>query len=98
MEKYAIRLPKNLQFTDDEFFDFCQENSNVQFERSARGEIIIVSPTRGLTKKKNGKISAKLDYWNEQYELGEVFNSSTGFTLPNGAVRSSDAAWVEKLR
>ena len=98
MEKYAIRLPKKLQFTDDEFFDFCQENRDLRLERNANGEIIIMSPTGGLTGKKNNKLSAKLDYWNEERGLGEVFNSSTGFYLPNGAMRSPDTAWIEKAR
>ena len=98
MEKYAIRLPEKLQFTDDEFFDFCQENRDLQLERNANGEIIIMSPTGGLTGKKNNKLSAKLDYWNEERGLGEVFNSSTGFYLPNGAMRSPDTAWIEKAR
>ncbi len=98
MEKYAIKLPERLRFTDDEFFDFCQENRGrgLRIERNANGEIIIMSPTGGLTGKKNNKLSAKLDHWNEGHQLGEVFNSSTGFVLPKGAMRSPDAAWVEK--
>ena len=98
MEKYAIKLPQHLQFNDDEFFAFCQENRDLRFERNANGEIIIMSPTGGITGKRNGKLSAKLDYWNEEYELGEVFNFSTGFVLPNGAMRSPDAAWVVQSR
>jgi Uma2 family endonuclease len=39
-----------------------------------------------------------LSLWNEHTELGEVFDSSTGFSLPNGADRSPDAAWIEKSR
>ena len=98
MEKYAIKLPQHLRFTDDEFFDFCQENRDLRFERNANGEIIIMSPTGGLTGKKNGKLSAKLDLWNEERGLGEVFNSSTGFIIPSGATRSPDAAWIAKSR
>lgn len=97
MEKYAIRLPKNLQFTDDEFFDFCQENRDLRLERNASGEIIVRPPTGGLTGIKNSKTTTKLAIWNEENQLGETF-SSTGFTLPNGAMRSPDAAWVEKSR
>ena len=98
MEKYAIKLPPRLQFTDDEFFEFCQENRDLRFERNANGEIIIMAPTGGITGKKNNKLSAKLDYWNEVHQLGEVFNSSTGFILPNGATRSPDASWLERSR
>ena len=98
MEKYAIRLPRHLQFTDEEFFAFCQENRDLRFERNPNGEIVIMSPTGGITGKKNSKIIIKLGIWNEKYRLGEVFNSSTGFLLPNGAMRSPDAAWVAQSR
>jgi len=94
MEKYAIKLPKNLQFTDDEFYNFCQANRDLRFERNAHGEIIIMSPTGGLTGKKNSSITSRLWIWNDEVQLGEVFNSSTGFLLANGAMRSPDVAWV----
>ena len=98
MEKYAIRLPEHLQFSNDEFFAFCQANRDLKFERNPEGEIIIMSPTGGITGKRNNKLSAKLDYWNEIHSQGEVFNSSTGFLLPSGAMRSPDAAWVARAR
>ncbi len=98
MEKYAIKFPRNKQFTDDEFFTFCQENSNLKFERTAQGEIIIMSPTGGLTGFRNSEIVAELRNWNKKYRLGKVFDSSTGFRLPNGAMRSPDASWVENSR
>ncbi|MGB3589561.1 MAG: Uma2 family endonuclease [Tunicatimonas sp.] len=98
MEKYAIKLPKTLQFTDDEFYAFCQENRDLRFERNTYGEIIIMSPTGGLTGKKNSSITSRLWIWNDENGLGEVFNSSTGFLLANGAMRSPDAAWIAKSR
>lgn len=98
MEKYAIRLPKNIQFTDDEFYAFCQENRDLKFERTAKGEIIIMSPTGGITGSRNSKLIIKLGLWNEATKSGEVFDSSTGFHLPNGSIRSPDAAWIEKSR
>ena len=98
MEKYAIKLPDRLKFTEDEFFAFCQENRDLRIERNAKGEIIIMSPTGGLTGKRNSKITFRLEAWSENAQLGEVFNSSTGFILPSGAMRSPDAAWVEQSR
>jgi Uma2 family endonuclease len=32
--------------------------------------------------------------WSEANGTGESFDSSSGFTLPNGATRSPDAAWI----
>ncbi len=48
--------------------------------------------------KRNSKLNSRVDIWNEQIDLGEVFDSSGGFTLPNGAVRSPDVTWIEKSK
>ena len=42
--------------------------------------------------------NAQIWFWNDQNQLGEVFDSSTGFTLPSGADRSPDVSWVKKSR
>lgn len=98
MEKYAIKLPRGKQFTDDEFYAFCQENRSLKFERTAQGEIVIMSPTGGITGFRNSNLIIELGYWNKQHQLGKIFDSSTGFRLPGGAVRSPDASWVENAR
>ncbi len=88
----------DLDLTDDQFFQLCQNHHDLKFERTATGELIIMSPTGGNTGKRNVKLTTQLDLWNTRTQLGEVFDSSTGFTLPNGADRSPDAAWVRKDR
>jgi Uma2 family endonuclease len=88
----------DLDLTDDQFFQLCQNHRDLKFERTATGELIIMSPTGGNTGKRNVKLTTQLDLWNTRTQLGEVFDSSTGFTLPNGADRSPDAAWVRKDR
>ena len=98
MDKYAIKLPTGLRFTDDEFFEFCQENRDLRFERNAQGEIIIMAPTGGTTGDKNGELTTDLKMWNRQTQRGKAFDSSTGFILPNGATRSPDASWLERSR
>jgi Uma2 family endonuclease len=55
-------------------------------------------PTGGETGRQNSQLNFQLQLWNQQYQLGEVFDSSTGFILPNGATRSPDVAWVKKSR
>ncbi len=44
--------------------------------------------------KKNFSLIYQLASWIEKTGLGIGFDSSTGFTLPNGAVYSPDASWV----
>ncbi|HEV7348429.1 Uma2 family endonuclease [Telluribacter sp.] len=84
--------------TDDLFFDLCQANSELRMERDQHGNIIVMSPTGTDTGHFNLGISAKIWFWNDRSKLGFAFDSSTGFTLPNSAVRSPDASWVSKSR
>ncbi len=100
METPTIYLPPRLELkidlTDEQFWQICQENDDLRFERSATGELIIMSPTGGNTGKRNVKITTQLDIWNSQNNLGEVFDSNTGFILPNGSQRAPDASWLSR--
>lgn len=84
--------------TDEEFFHFCQENPDNKFERDAQGNIIIMAQTGGETGERNSELTTDLTIWNRQEKLGYVYDSSTGFRLPNGATRGPDAAWVAAER
>ncbi len=81
--------------TDDEFYYFCQENPDHSFERNADGTIIIVAQTGGESGIRNSELTTELTLWNRTNRSGVVFDSSTGFRLPNGAVRGPDVAWVQ---
>ncbi|MEG4838552.1 Uma2 family endonuclease [Microcoleus sp. B9-D4] len=98
MTAITLNLNSIIKLTSEQFYQLCEENPDLKLERSANGELIAMPPTGGETGKRNVKLTTQLDVWNEQTELGEVFDSSTGFTLPNKADRSPDASWVEKYR
>ncbi|HEX7669167.1 MAG TPA: Uma2 family endonuclease, partial [Polyangiaceae bacterium] len=83
---------------DDGLFDFCAANRGLRIERTAQGELLIMSPTGGRTGKRNLSLSAQFGTWVERDGSGVGFDSSTGFVLPNGAERSPDAAWVRAER
>lgn len=85
---------KQFVATSDEFFDLCQANPTLQMERTAAGEVIVMSPAGSKTSARNAGITGQLWQWNEERELGITFDSSGGFHLPNGADRSPDAAWI----
>lgn len=72
----------------------CQENPEARLETNSEGQLIIMSPTGSESGKFNISLAAKVWNWNNQTKLGIVFDSSTGFKLPNGAVRSPDVSWV----
>ncbi|XZN92068.1 MAG: Uma2 family endonuclease [Microcoleus sp.] len=86
------------QITDDQFYQLCRQNPDVKFERNAKGEIIIVSPTGGETGSYNSEINADFVIWNRQTKLGICFDSSTCFKLPSGANRSPDVSWIKQER
>ena len=86
------------QMSEDEFFQFCQENREFKFERNAIGQITFNSLATFLTGDRNHEILFQLSLWNKAKKLGRAVGSCTGFTLPNGAVRNPDAAWVSHAR
>ena len=87
-------LELELQLTDEQFFELCHKHRDLRFERNAKGDLIIMPPTGGLTSNRNADLIYQLTAWNRQKKLGKVFDSSTGFKLPNGANRSPDASFI----
>jgi Uma2 family endonuclease len=84
----------SFSLTDEQFFQLCQDNRDLRLERNARGDLIIMPPTGGTTGDSNASLTAQVWNWNNVYKLGKVFDSSTGFKLPNGADRSPDVSWI----
>ncbi len=80
--------------SDEEFFNFCQQNPDLKLERDHTKQIYIMAPTGFYTGKFNTNIITELSLWNRKSKTGEVFDSSTGFLLPDEALFSPDAAWV----
>ena len=87
---------KTERMTDDEFFDFCQspEMSDKRIERTKTGKIIIMEPTGGLTGSFNSEVNLEVATWNRETHSGRIFDSSTGFTLPDTAVKSPDVCFT----
>ncbi len=91
-------LVPNAKMTTEQFYTFCLANQDLRIERTAEGEIIVMPPAFADIGNRNLRIAQQLANWAEQDETGEVFDSSAGFTLPNGAIRSPDAAWISLAR
>lgn len=98
MTSLTVTLNPVLSLTHEQFFQLCQHNPDLRFERTANGDLIVMSPTGSETGNRNAGLVAQLWVWNEQAQTGKVFDSSTGFHLPNGSDRSPDAAWVVNER
>ncbi len=94
----VLHWPPSLRLAENQFFDFCQANRELRIERTAEGDCEIMTPTGGATGWRNAALIAQLFNWAEQDGRGVAFDSSAGFVLPNGAMRSPDASWVKKSR
>ena len=93
-----LDLRPSLELTDDQFEKICCRNPDLKFERTVTGKLVIVALTGGNTGRRNLKLSGRLLFWIEETGNGEGFDSSTGFRLPDGSIRSPDAAWVSTQR
>jgi Uma2 family endonuclease len=93
-----IKIPPNLKVSDEQFLTFVQANPDLRLERTATGQLIIMAPTGSEGGSYNAEIGIDFGIWNRQAKTGKVFDSSSGFRLPNGAIRAPDAAWVEQSR
>ncbi len=99
MNSYTLNLkPLANPITVEHFEQLCQLNPDLRLETNPQGELIIMPPTGYETGMNNAGLIADFVIWNRQYKLGVVCDSSTGFILPNGAIRSPDVSWITKER
>lgn len=94
----TVNLPAIAPMTHEQFYEFCLANRDLRIERTATGDVIIMPPAFSDTGNRNFSIATQLGTWTEQDGTGIGFDSSSGFTLPNGATRSPDAAWIKLER
>ncbi len=84
--------------TDEKFWELCVANPELRLERTAEEEVIVMPPAASETGLRGAEITSQLWQWNRRVGLGKVFDSSAGFILPNGAIRSPDSAWIRQAR
>jgi Uma2 family endonuclease len=98
MTAITLNLDAITRLTHQQFWELSQTNRDVRLELTAKGELIVMPPTGWESGKRNMKLGSRLNVWSETDGTGVAFDSSTGFRLPNGAIRSPDAAWVKQSR
>ncbi len=91
----VLQMSPVISMSEDSLFDFCQLNSHLRIERTATGELIIMSPAGSETGNRNAKLMQQLANWTDKDGTGIEFDSSAGFILPNAATRSPDASWIK---
>ena len=88
-------MPK---FSDEEYAEFCRQNPDLRIERTSEGDLIIMPPTGGKSGTQNFHLTAQFGVWVLKDGTGKGFDSSTEFSLPNGAKRMPDMSWVGNER
>lgn len=94
----SLDIGSALRLGDGELLELCRKNPELRIERTAEGDLIVMTPAGGESSRRNALLVAGLVNWAVQDGTGEVYDSSGGFVLPNGAMRAPDAAWVLRGR
>lgn len=83
----------------EQFAAIAQANPLLRLELSTKGELIVMPPTGMETGDRNSSLGGQFYVWRKQNpKLGRTFDSSTGFTLPDGSIVSPDASWISQAR
>jgi Uma2 family endonuclease len=93
-----LRLAPLFELDDDQLYAFCQLNRDLRIERDAHGVLVLMASAGGGSSARNLELCRQLGNWAARDGSGIAFDSSVGFVLPNGAMRSPDAAWVRRSR
>jgi len=93
-----LLLPPELRLSVEQFALVCESNPEAVLELMADGQLITMTPTGGETGRRNTRLLARLQVWADRQGGWVVFDSSTGFRLPDGSVLSPDAAVVRQER
>jgi len=88
----------NRYFTEEEFQQLSDHFEDLQFERESDGKLTIMSPVKGGSGKREFRAITYLGIWLLETGLGEAYSSATGIQLPDGSIKSPDAAWVSPER
>ena len=90
----------DLHVTPAQFDNLCQANPDLRLELTSTGKLIVMAPTFGESGKRNLSLAMQVGVWNERTELGEAFDSSTGydFSAIGGGKLSPDVSWIKSSR
>jgi Uma2 family endonuclease len=93
-----LTLPRTLSLTPAQFAAVCAANPEAVLELDTDGTLIEMTPTGGSTSSRNTRLLMRLQLWADRQGGWKVFDSSGGFLLPDGSIRSPDASLVRLER
>ena len=94
MAAITINLNSISNLSRSQFRQIANDNPDMKLERNKQGNLIVMAPTGGETGNFNADLNGQLYVWNRTSQSGKIFDSSTGFELPEGGDRSPDVAWI----
>lgn len=93
----VLRMRPVVEISPDQLLGLSGINRDLRLESTA-GELIFMPPTGTETGDRDSEINMQLRLWTKRNGTGVAFGSSADFVLPNGAIRSPNASWVERSR
>jgi Uma2 family endonuclease len=87
-------LMGSLRLNPEQFAQLCAANPEAVLELAADGSLIPMTPTGSETGSRSGELFFQIKSWARSSGGWMAFDSSTGFRLPDGSVRSPDASLV----
>jgi Uma2 family endonuclease len=93
-----LRLPEDLRLTPEQFAAVCLASPNAVLELGVSGTVIHITPTGGETGVRNSRLLMRLLAWAERTGGWQVFDSSSGFRLPDSSVLSPDVSLLRLQR
>lgn len=91
----TLRLMRPI--SDEDLMAFSRRNKPYRIERNAKGELEIMSPVGMEGSQWEAEVIRELGNWAHEHG-GRFFSSNGGVTLPDGSMRSPDAAWISDAR
>ncbi len=94
----VLRLRPAIKLIERQLSKICALNSELRIEQTKEGDLVIMPPTHTDSGITDSNPNWAVNDWSRRHSTGIAFSASTGFRLPNGAMRSPDAAWIRKER
>lgn len=97
-EPLRLRLHAQGGVNPASFETICRDNDSWRLELLDDGSLLAREPNGTQSGHRSLLLSLRLARWAERDGSGLAFASSTGFTLPGGAILSPDFAWLRRAR
>ena len=93
-----LTLRPAVRLSDEDLLRLSLDNHPYKLERTAQGEITVMTPVGGIGGTQETYVASQLFLWAEDTGRGIAFGSNTGFNLPDGSCLAPDAAWLSLPR